>query len=85
MLGLQDLQGAAEAYTVVLDFSEATSADKLAAISNRAACYLAQAHYSSTVADCNFALGLLIEQDTKSPNIHAWLSSQGRSDIDHMH
>ena len=85
MVGFQDLQGAAEAYTVVLDFSEATSADKLAAVSNRAACYLAQAQYSSTVADCDFALGLLIGQDTNSPHTHAWLSSKGTSDVDYMH
>ena len=73
----QDLQGAAEAYTVVLDLSDAASADRLAAASNRAACYLAQAQYSSTVADCNLAFTLLTGQDTKACHVHAWLASDG--------
>lgn len=73
----QDLPGAAEAYTVVLDLSDAASADRLAAASNRAACYLAQAQYSSTVTDCNLAFGLLTGQDSKACHLPTWLSSDG--------
>lgn len=74
---LQDLQGAADAYTAVLALSDAANADKLAAASNRAACSLAQHSYTNAVNDCSLALGLLIGRHV--PDVHAWLgpSHQG--------
>lgn len=73
----QDLQGASDAYSAVLALPAAASADKLAATSNRAACSLAQRNYSSTVSDCNAALGLLTGQDMHaSSGVHAWLATE---------
>ena len=74
---VQDLQGASEAFTVILDLSDASHADRLAATSNRAACHLAQGQYSSTVADCNLAFDLLTGEQGKAPRMHDWLSSEG--------
>lgn len=73
----QDLQGASDAYSAVLALAEGTTADKLAAASNRAACRLAQRNYSSTVHDCNLALGLLTGQELHANSgVHAWLASE---------
>ncbi len=76
---VQDLQGAADAYAAVLALPDAAPADRLAAVSNRAACSLAQHNYSSAVSDCSLAFGLLVQEEVQAdPDIHTWLqSSQG--------
>lgn len=61
----------------MLDLSDASAGDKLAAASNRAACNLALAQYSSTIADCHLALKLLTGQDAKALDAPTWLKSQG--------
>ena len=76
-LAVQDLQGAADAYSAVLALLGASAADRLAAASNRAACSLAQRNYSSTIQDCSLAFGLLTGHACHDvSDVHAWLASK---------
>ena len=84
---MQDVQGASEAFTVVLELSGASEGDRLAAASNRAACHLAQAQYSSTVADCNLALDLLLGIRGSASQAHSWSPREGmhQNTVDNWH
>lgn len=80
---MQDLQGAVDAYTVLLALPDAAPADRLAAASNRAACSLAQRNYSNAVDDCNLALAMLTGSNAAGSyaeaasdvfDSHAWIT-----------
>ena len=73
---MQDLQGATDAYTAVLALSDAGPADKLAALSNRAACSLAQLNFQDAVDDCNSACAALTGHDAQpSADVQSWLKT----------
>ena len=75
---VQDLQGAADAYTVLLALPDAAPADRLAAASNRAACSLAQRSFSNAVDDCNLALAMLAGSNAEAAcgvfDFQAWIT-----------
>ncbi|KAK9829267.1 hypothetical protein WJX72_004865 [[Myrmecia] bisecta] len=55
----QDLAGAVEAYTALLQLPDALPADQQAAVANRSAAYLTMGRYEEAVEDCHRAFQLL--------------------------
>jgi hypothetical protein len=71
----KDPIGGAEAYDLLLALPTLTSADRLAALSNRSVCRLMAGDFQSAVNDCNAALVTLLEGMGVAgmQQLHSWV------------